>query len=97
MTLVAPITGQEAAVCGTLRGLDLATDWVVPYYRELLGLGALALPDLRFAFVPPAAAAAAEPGSLDLVHQPAPLRSAQRARLGDQPEQDQIKPAVATT
>ena len=41
MTLVAPLTGQEAAVCGMLRGLDLATDWVVPYYRELLGLGAL--------------------------------------------------------
>lgn len=41
MTLVAPIAGQEAAVCGVLRGLDLATDWVVPYYRELLGLGAL--------------------------------------------------------
>ena len=41
MTLVAPLTGQEAAVCGVLRGLDLATDWVVPYYRELLGLGAL--------------------------------------------------------
>lgn len=41
MTLVAPLTGQEAAVCGVLRGVDLTTDWVVPYYRELLGLGAL--------------------------------------------------------
>jgi pyruvate dehydrogenase E1 component alpha subunit len=41
MTLVAPLTGQEAAVCGVLRGIDLRTDWVVPYYRELLGLGAL--------------------------------------------------------
>jgi pyruvate dehydrogenase E1 component alpha subunit len=41
MSVVAPLTGQEAAVVGTIRALDLATDWVVPYYRDLIGLGAL--------------------------------------------------------
>ena len=37
----APLTGQEAAVVGTVRGLDLATDWLVPYYRDVTGFGAL--------------------------------------------------------
>ena len=34
-------TGQEAAVVGAVRGLDLATDWLVPYYRDVTGFGAL--------------------------------------------------------
>ena len=38
---VAPIVGHEAAVVGVVRALDLATDWLVPYYRELLGFVAL--------------------------------------------------------
>ena len=38
---VAPITGHEAAVVGVVRALDLATDWLLPYYRELLGFVAL--------------------------------------------------------
>ena len=41
LTTVAPLTGQEAAVVGVLRGLDLATDWFVPYYRDVMGFGAL--------------------------------------------------------
>ncbi len=36
-----PITGQEAAVVGVMHSFDLATDWIVPSYRELVGLGAL--------------------------------------------------------
>lgn len=36
-----PIAGHEAAVVGVVRALDLDTDWIVPYYRELVGLGAL--------------------------------------------------------
>ncbi len=35
----APIEGEEAAVVGAVSAFDPATDWVVPYYRELLGLG----------------------------------------------------------
>jgi pyruvate dehydrogenase E1 component alpha subunit len=38
---VAPIVGHEAAVVGVVRALDLAHDWLVPYYRELLGFVAL--------------------------------------------------------
>ena len=41
LTTVAPLAGQEAAVVGVLRGLDLATDWLVPYYRDATGYGAL--------------------------------------------------------
>jgi pyruvate dehydrogenase E1 component alpha subunit len=41
LTTVAPLTGQEAAVVGAVRGLDLATDWLVPYYRDITGFGAL--------------------------------------------------------
>ena len=38
---VAPLTGQEAAIVGVVRALDLAHDWLAPYYRELLGMAAL--------------------------------------------------------
>jgi pyruvate dehydrogenase E1 component subunit alpha len=38
---VAPLTGQEAAVVGVVRALDLAHDWLAPYYRELVGMAAL--------------------------------------------------------
>ena len=41
LTTVAPLAGQEAAVVGVVRGLDLATDWLVPYYRDATGYGAL--------------------------------------------------------
>src|SRR5262249_10395198 len=41
VTTVTPIAGHEAAVVGVARAIDLAVDWVVPYYRELLGLVAL--------------------------------------------------------
>src|SRR5262245_48667672 len=38
---IPPLTGQEATVVGVMHGLDLAHDWIVPYYREQLGMGAL--------------------------------------------------------
>jgi len=41
VTTVAPIVGHEAAVVGVVRALDLDHDWLVPYYRELLGFVAL--------------------------------------------------------
>jgi pyruvate dehydrogenase E1 component alpha subunit len=41
LATVPPLTGQEAAVVGVVRGLDLATDWFVPYYRDIMGYGAL--------------------------------------------------------
>ena len=41
LTTVAPLAGQEAAVVGVVRGMDLATDWFVPYYRDATGYGAL--------------------------------------------------------
>ena len=41
ITTVAPLTGQEAAIVGVVRALDLANDWLVPYYRELHGMAAL--------------------------------------------------------
>ena len=37
---IAPLTGQEAAIVGAVRALDLEHDWLAPYYRELLGLAA---------------------------------------------------------
>jgi len=30
LSTVAPLTGQEAAVVGAVRALDLETDWLVP-------------------------------------------------------------------
>jgi pyruvate dehydrogenase E1 component alpha subunit len=41
LTTVAPLAGQEAAVVGVVRALDLTTDWLVPYYRDATGYGAL--------------------------------------------------------
>lgn len=41
LATVPPLTGQEAAVVGVVRALDLSCDWIVPYYRDLVGLGAL--------------------------------------------------------
>jgi pyruvate dehydrogenase E1 component alpha subunit len=41
ITTVAPLTGQEAAIVGVVRALDLAHDWLAPYYRELVGMAAL--------------------------------------------------------
>src|SRR4051794_20261951 len=41
LTTVAPLAGQEAAVVGVVRAMDLATDWFVPYYRDATGYGAL--------------------------------------------------------
>jgi pyruvate dehydrogenase E1 component alpha subunit len=41
LTTVAPLAGQEAAVVGVVRALDLATDWLAPYYRDATGYGAL--------------------------------------------------------
>jgi len=41
LTTVAPLAGQEAAVAGVVRGMDLATDWFVPYYRDATGYGPL--------------------------------------------------------
>jgi pyruvate dehydrogenase E1 component alpha subunit len=38
---IPPLTGQEAAIVGVVRALDLAIDWLVPYYREQLGMAAL--------------------------------------------------------
>jgi pyruvate dehydrogenase E1 component alpha subunit len=38
---IPPLTGQEAAIVGVVRALDLAHDWLVPYYREQLGMAAL--------------------------------------------------------
>jgi pyruvate dehydrogenase E1 component alpha subunit len=38
---IPPLTGQEAAVVGVTRALDLAHDWIAPYYREQLGMAAL--------------------------------------------------------
>jgi len=35
----APIEGEEASVIGAVAAFEPATDWIVPYYRELLGLG----------------------------------------------------------
>ena len=52
LTTVAPLAGQEAAVVGVVRGLELATDWLVPYYRDATGYGALG-------YGPPAAVGAA--------------------------------------
>jgi pyruvate dehydrogenase E1 component alpha subunit len=36
-----PLTGQEASVVGVVHALDLSCDWIVPSYRELVGLAAL--------------------------------------------------------
>jgi pyruvate dehydrogenase E1 component alpha subunit len=41
LTTVAPLAGQEAAVVGVVRGMDLGTDWFVPYYRDATGYGPL--------------------------------------------------------
>jgi pyruvate dehydrogenase E1 component alpha subunit len=41
LTTVAPLAGQEAAVVGVVRAMDLTTDWFVPYYRDVTGYGAL--------------------------------------------------------
>jgi pyruvate dehydrogenase E1 component alpha subunit len=41
ITTVAPLTGQEAAIVGVVRALDLEHDWLAPYYREQLGMAAL--------------------------------------------------------
>lgn len=41
ISTIPPLTGQEATVVGVARGLDLAHDWIVPYYREQLGFGVL--------------------------------------------------------
>ncbi len=41
ITTIAPLTGQEAAIVGVVRALDLTHDWLAPYYRELLGMAAL--------------------------------------------------------
>jgi pyruvate dehydrogenase E1 component alpha subunit len=41
ITTVAPLTGQEAAIVGVVRALDLSHDWLAPYYRELVGMAAL--------------------------------------------------------
>jgi pyruvate dehydrogenase E1 component alpha subunit len=41
LTTVAPLAGQEAAVAGVVRALDLTTDWLVPYYRDATGYGPL--------------------------------------------------------
>ena len=38
---IPPLTGQEAAIVGVVRALNLAHDWLVPYYREQLGMAAL--------------------------------------------------------
>jgi len=35
---IAPIDGHEAAIVGAIHALDPAEDWVVPQYREPLGL-----------------------------------------------------------
>ena len=41
LTTAAPLSGQEAAVVGVVRGMELSTDWFVPYYRDITGFGAL--------------------------------------------------------
>jgi pyruvate dehydrogenase E1 component alpha subunit len=41
LTTVAPLAGQEAAVVGVVRALDLTSDWLVPYYRDATGYVAL--------------------------------------------------------
>jgi pyruvate dehydrogenase E1 component alpha subunit len=41
ITTIPPLTGQEATSVGVVRALDLAHDWIVPYYREQLGMAAL--------------------------------------------------------
>ncbi len=41
ITTVAPILGQEGAIVGAVGALDLATDWLAPYYRDLVGFVAL--------------------------------------------------------
>ncbi len=41
LATVAPLTGQEAGVVGVVRALDLTTDWLVPYYRDITAFGAL--------------------------------------------------------
>jgi pyruvate dehydrogenase E1 component alpha subunit len=38
---IPPLTGQEAAIVGVVRALDLEHDWLAPYYREQLGMAAL--------------------------------------------------------
>jgi len=38
---IPPLTGQEAAVVGVVRALDLEHDWLAPYYREQVGMAAL--------------------------------------------------------
>jgi pyruvate dehydrogenase E1 component alpha subunit len=38
---IPPLTGQEAAIVGVVRALDLEHDWLAPYYREPLGMAAL--------------------------------------------------------
>jgi pyruvate dehydrogenase E1 component alpha subunit len=38
---IPPLTGQEAAIVGVVRALDLDHDWLAPYYREPLGMAAL--------------------------------------------------------
>jgi pyruvate dehydrogenase E1 component alpha subunit len=40
ITTIPPLTGQEAAIVGVVRALDLEHDWFAPYYRELLGMAA---------------------------------------------------------
>src|SRR5262245_44058047 len=37
--IFSPVKGQEASVVGTSLGLDPATDWIAPSYRELPALG----------------------------------------------------------
>ena len=34
----APLLGQEAAVVGSVMALDPQTDWLVPTYREIVGM-----------------------------------------------------------
>ncbi|MEX1009073.1 MAG: thiamine pyrophosphate-dependent enzyme [Acidimicrobiia bacterium] len=41
ITTIPPLTGQEAAIVGVVRALDLEHDWLAPYYREPLGMAAL--------------------------------------------------------
>src|SRR5215471_3565438 len=38
---IPPLTGQEATSVGVVHALDLQHDWIVPYYREQLGMAAL--------------------------------------------------------
>ena len=41
LTTVAPLAGPGGRGRRRVRGLDLATDWLVPYYRDATGYGAL--------------------------------------------------------